>query len=499
MQIGGLGSCTITASQPGDDVYGSAAPRARTFTISKANQQITFGPAPVGVTAFQPLVTVTATSSSPTSPPSTIPITLVSLTPAICETGGFNGTMLSLFGPGPCTIAANQDGDAFYNAAPQATLDIAVGALGSPPGTLTVTNLNNSGAGSLRQAILDANAAPGPNIVDFAEGVTGTIVLTSGQIQITGPLLIVGPGANNLTIDGNAANRIFAISATFAACPTIDGPDYLVWISGLRLANGRRNVADSSSGAIYAEHSLALDSVVIENNRAVRGGGVTFFAQYPGQSLSITNSNFLDNVAVELVPPTSSFTASGGGLNIQDKCTGPVDTIGDLPTVTPVTVTIASSEFRGNSARPTTLSGRGGAIRSYSLADIAIFDTVIVDNHVDAPNPPVAGRSYRGGGFEGTAKSLRIERSEIAENSAYDVTAGDVTRGGGLRVDKTAVTRQGPGDAMAVRIVNSTISGNASSATAGAIQANGNVALDLDNSTISRQPRRRRPAPAGST
>ena len=54
------------------------------------------------------------------------------------------------------------------------------------------------------------------------------------------------------------------------ACPTLDGgPDYLVSISGLRLTNARRNVADSSGGAIFTEHSLALDSMIIDNSIAL--------------------------------------------------------------------------------------------------------------------------------------------------------------------------------------------------------------------------------------
>ncbi len=62
---------------------------------------------------------------------------------------------------------------------------------------------------------------------------------------------------------------------------------------------------------------------------------------------------------------------------------------------------------------------------------------------------------------------------------------GDVTRSGGLHLYKNAVDRQGPVDTMAVKIINSTISGNVSSATAGAMVAFGNVALELDNSTVS--------------
>ena len=79
---------------------------------------------------------------------------------------------------------------------------------------------------------------------------------------------------------------------------------------------------------------------------------------------------------------------------------------------------------------------------------------------------------------------MRIERSEIAENDAFEVTGTDVARSGGLHLYNDAVDLQGPGDRMAVKIVNSTISGNTSSATAGAMVAFANVALELDNTTV---------------
>ncbi len=47
-----------------------------------------------------------------------------------------------------------------------------------------VTNLNDSGDGSLRQAIIDSNSTPGPNEIDFAAGLSGTITLTSGELII---------------------------------------------------------------------------------------------------------------------------------------------------------------------------------------------------------------------------------------------------------------------------------------------------------------------------
>src|SRR5262245_48286455 len=64
------------------------------------------------------------------------------------------------------------------------------------PSTFTVLNLADSGEGSLRQAVLDANAQPGADTTAFADGLNGTIPLTSGQLSITDALTIDGPGAD---------------------------------------------------------------------------------------------------------------------------------------------------------------------------------------------------------------------------------------------------------------------------------------------------------------
>ena len=54
-----------------------------------------------------------------------------------------------------------------------------------------------------------------------------------------------------------------------------------------------------------------------------------------------------------------------------------------------------------------------------------------------------------------------------------------------MHIYNTSVDRQGPGDRMGVKIINSTISGNVSSASVGAILASGNLALELINTTVS--------------
>src|SRR5437870_1774703 len=64
----------------------------------------------------------------------------------------------------------------------------------SVPSTFTVLNLYNSGAGSLRQAILDADARAGADLINF--NVAGTIRLTTCALPaITGKVDINGTTA----------------------------------------------------------------------------------------------------------------------------------------------------------------------------------------------------------------------------------------------------------------------------------------------------------------
>jgi len=81
--------------------------------------------------------------------------------------------------------------------------------------TFTVTNTNDSGPGSLRQAILDANANPDEDFIDFGSSVSGkTITLASQLPTITDAagLTIDGESAN-ITVSGNDLVRVFAVGS----------------------------------------------------------------------------------------------------------------------------------------------------------------------------------------------------------------------------------------------------------------------------------------------
>jgi hypothetical protein len=91
--------------------------------------------------------------------------------------------------------------------------------------TITVTNNNDSGPGSLRQAITDSSPS---DTVDFDSSLNGeTITLTSGELSINKQLTITGPGANLIAVNGNATSTVFFIN-----------PGTEVTISGLTITNG---------------------------------------------------------------------------------------------------------------------------------------------------------------------------------------------------------------------------------------------------------------------
>ena len=238
-------------------------------------------------------------------------------------------------------------------------------------------------------------------------------------------------------------------------------------ISGLTLKNGRRNVADSGGGALQTSKSLALDSVVIRDSAAKAGGALVFNAQYAGQVLTITNSQFINNVARPTVAGNTEGS-NGGAILAHDYC----------PSVNiAASITIGGSVFSGNKLQPPPLTeGIGGAIFLDFSGPVVIQDTRIVDNHADSV-PLNLGAGYNAGAIGGYARSLTIRRSEIAQNSADG--------GGAFVLGTLAAAKQTPSTAMQLSIVDSTVSANVAHQIAGGTALIGNVNATIANSTFS--------------
>ena len=152
--------------------------------------------------------------------------------------------------------------------------------LGCDAESFCVENTNDSGEGSLRQAITDANTSDGPDVVQFANGLTGTIRL-DGELSITDDVTIDGPNSHRVSISGNNASRVFGIS----------GAETDVAIDDLTIMNGR---ADSFGGGIlHMGGELDVTDVVFSRNHVhgVNEGGGLGGAIVAPLSTAVTQAN----------------------------------------------------------------------------------------------------------------------------------------------------------------------------------------------------------------
>ena len=169
----------------------------------------------------------------------------------------------------------------------------------SPADIIEVTNTNDSGPGSLRDALAVANDGD-----EITFGVTGTITLTSGELLVDKSITISGPGADNLAVDGNAKSRVFHI-----------GSGVTVVLSGLTITNGHV-CCDFGGGGIFNDHgTLTVEACTVSDNSAgVPGGGIYNDAGAGEAVLEVTDSTISGNSSVT-TGGASTVTAQMATLN----------------------------------------------------------------------------------------------------------------------------------------------------------------------------------------
>ena len=269
--------------------------------------------------------------------------------------------------------------------------------------TIVVTNTNDSGPGSLRNALGVANDG---DTID-ATGISGIILLTSGELQIDHNVTINGPGAGNLTVDGNATSRVFE---NFASN---------VIISGFTITNGVPS--DVNGGAGILNHGgLAVSDGGIVNNVAggslfgcASGGGINSV----GGTLTVTNSvisnNFGNGGGINVDGAT--VTISGSTINANQAGCGP----GGIAIRTG-TLTVTNSTISGNTASGCgdCLDGSGGGI------GIGLFGS----GTATVMNSTISGNSADGfgGGVWVEVGTLTVTNSTISGNSAPPAQGGAI-------------------------------------------------------------------------
>ena len=311
-----------------------------------------------------------------------------------------------------------------------------------PAATITVSNTNDTGPGSLRQAILDANAGGGGDII--FSNVNGVITLASGLPEITGNTAINGPGTNQLTVSGGYVFRIFAFNSGTTNS-----------LSGLTIANGW--VTNAHGAGISNAGKLTLTDCVLRNNEALGGYGG---AIYNAGDLLIIRSTLATNHS------SGWFGVSGfPGAAPTDGVGGAIYNAGNLSLVDAVLA--GNSAVGGNgtisqggpSVSPTGVDGVGGGLFSAS-GQVAITNSIVSGNVANGghggsayfgANP--SGGNGQGGGLFIAGGTLQIANSTLSSNSAsgggggsaftqtYSIGSGGGTgRGGGLFLSNATAT-----------------------------------------------------------
>ncbi|MEH2006595.1 hypothetical protein [Nostoc sp.] len=271
--------------------------------------------------------------------------------------------------------------------------------------TFTVTNTNNSGAGSLRQEILDANALTGKNIVNFSglfnDGLAHTISLTSSGLSITDNLTIEGTNPNLLTIKDDSGTRVFDIASGATAT-----------INGLTITNSYKGTG--GGGAISNEGVFTLNNSIITGNTTESGSTIYGFGDNSGYGGGIYN----DGTLTVNYSTLNNNTAESGSSNFADGEGGGggiYNNFGGTLTVNYSTLNNNTAEA-GNSYE----SGGGGGIYD---------DGILTVNYSTLSNNKTGTNSdyYSGGGIYSHSGKLVVNNSNITGNTTSGSGGGIVS------------------------------------------------------------------------
>lgn len=366
------------------------------------------------------------------------------------NTNYVSSTHLTVTIPSQDLVGVGQATVTVFNPAPGGGTSNGVGFTINPPSgaAIMVNSLADTGGGecTLRNAIEAANTnqiqggcpagtAVQTDVIEFDEGLNGTITLVGGLPLVTQDLRI--DGDERIVISGNDLHRPFRVNAGTAL--------------ELRRIGIRNGSAPDGGGIFNDAGTVTLTDVEMTGNRATNGSGGAIRNNPPG-ILNITGGTFTGNTATE---------AGGAIRNVPGA--------GDPPSHGVVTIT--GAYFHGN-----TSAGAGGAIDNGGIL-------TITDSELRGTNQAANGGALT----NGNTATLHLNRSLIASNLALSGGAGIFVFGGTVNVTNSTITgnlAQGSGGAAlagggitaaagTVNLRNTTIVLNTSQAIGGGAQGAG--------------------------
>lgn len=262
--------------------------------------------------------------------------------------------------------------------------------------TFVITNTASSGAGSLRAAIAQANSTEGADEIAVADGVGGTITLSSALPRITDPAGLSIDGEGDVTVSGGDADHVFLVGqgAAFSLRNITVSDAFGSSGGGLRNDGGTVEVSGSTfSDNLAGDYgggisngsggTLAVSGSTISGNHAAdTGGGIANFGTLivSGSTISGNNGDF-----------------DGGGIYNEGG-----------------TVEVTNSTISGNDGG---MFGGGGILSHGGAVDVA--NSTISGN--------ISNGEERCGGICGSGKTLR---NTIVANNEGGNCGGPITDGG---------------------------------------------------------------------
>jgi predicted outer membrane repeat protein len=383
---------------------------------------------------------------------------------------------------------------------------------------LTVNSLADSGPGTLRAAILTADAGSHPDQFTIGFSVAGTIDLQSPLPDLNNSIAIQGPGAASLTIE-----PVGGLSLT-SAIITVDAGQ-AASLSGLTVANGNDGGIANHGG------TLTISGCTISGNSGVHffgntyGGGIWSLNDFGPSTLTVIGCNISGNSATfggGIVASTLTISDSivsgnsahtGGGIdcfngtisgcilsgNSASYQGGSINNDGEL-TVSGCTIsgnsatfgggihndgtlTLTDSTLSGNSALGAVLApnntpsqGAGGAIFNNFLGTLTVSGCTLSGNF--ATGLDFGGFHFRGlgGGIANINATLDLRGSTFSGNFSENggaiyslvgtLTVSDCTLSGNTAIDGGGIYNNA---FVTLDVRGSTFSGNSASDSGGGI------------------------------
>ena len=306
--------------------------------------------------------------------------------------------------------------------------------------TIMVTNLADSGPGTLRQALADNTSLGGGNTITFSNSITGAITLTTTELTVAAPATIRGPGPGVLAVSGNRIGRVFSVLAGTTQISGLTIRDGLV-IGGAGALG--QDGANGRGGGIFNQSTLTLSNCVVRSNSVVGGmggqrnlgvvgsggaglgGGVC----NAGGNVFLISCSFDHNTAVGGQGGGAATGDAGSGGN---GLGGAIYTIGGTNQLTACSLLggVAMGGSGGVSTNGGTAGNRGQGYGAglYNESKTSVFSsTMSGGNAVGAASGSSVGSGYGGGIFNGT--ELALSSCTIASNSA---SGSSFDAGGGI-------------------------------------------------------------------